>query len=180
MNHPSNDPRKATASDDSVPRRHALSEPMVWLTIGLPAASVVFAFWLLAAAVRTGGADEIAENVQRTADVQVADLGPDAKAHALNLAAVLHVDAKGVAVFPAQGAFARGQTLVLTLSHPADMRQDRRLVLQPDASGWRIAGDLRKGHDWIARLEPLDGSWRLRGRLKADGLAVRLDPALGD
>jgi len=54
---------------------------MVWLVFAIPAASVVAAFALLAAAARSSGTDDlVADKVQRTAQLQVADLGPDANA----------------------------------------------------------------------------------------------------
>jgi hypothetical protein len=158
--------------------RSALREPMVWLMIGLPLTAVIAAFWLLAAAVRSGGADEVRDEVRSTAGIQVAETGSDARAQAMGLTAVLSVGEGRVRVFPAQGDFARDQPLILVLSHPVDARKDRRLLLRPDATGWDLAGDLRDGHDWIAELAPQDGSWRLRGRLRAGQLATRLAPAL--
>ena len=168
-----------TTSGTSAPHpRHALREPMVWLMIGLPLTAVVAAFWLLAVAIRSGGSDEIGDSVHATAGIQVAETGPDARAQAMGLTAILSLGEGKVRVFPAQGDFARDQPLVLVLNHPVDARRDRRLVLQPDATGWGLAGDLRDGHDWIAQLAPRDGRWRLHGRLRAGQLAARLAPSL--
>jgi hypothetical protein len=158
-------------------KRHALREPMVWLVVGLPLAAVIAAFWLLAAAITSGGADEISDAVQSAGEAQVADLGPDARAQSMKLSAIVHLDSSAIDVFPVNGAFARNQTLVLTLSHPTDARQDRRFVLKPNALGWRILADVRAGHDWIAKLAPADQLWRLRGRIKAGQLAAHLGPA---
>ena len=60
--------------------RPFLREPMVWLMLGLPLASVVAGVGLLVAAVRSGGADEVTDVVQGTAQIQVSTLGPDARA----------------------------------------------------------------------------------------------------
>jgi hypothetical protein len=167
----------AAPKSSTVRPRPALREPMVWLIAGLPLAAVVAAFWLLAVAIRSGGADEVQENVRVAAGMQVADTGPDARAQELKLSAVLSLSDGKVSVLPASGAFARNEPLVLTLSHPVDARADRRLLLQADGSGWHLAGNLRAGHDWIAELAPHDGSWRLRGRLRAGQLAAYLGPA---
>lgn len=153
-------------------------EPMVWLMIGLPAASVVVGLALVVAAVRSGGADEVSDDVRSTAQMQVSELGPDARAQAMKLSAVLRLEDAAVDVLPVNGDFVRNQALILTLSHPTDATQDRRLILQPSELGWRIAGDVRAGHDWIAQLAPADGRWRLRGRLKAGLRAGYLGPAL--
>ena len=158
--------------------RSPLREPMVWLMIGLPAASVVAAFWLLASSVRSGGADEVGDDVRSTAQMQVTELGPDARAQSMKLSAVLRLEDAAIDVLPVNGEFARNQALILTLSHPTDAKQDRRLILQPSELGWRISGDVRAGHDWIAQLAPADERWRLRGRIKAGQRAAHLGSAL--
>lgn len=157
--------------------RSPLREPMVWLMIGLPAASVIAGIALLVVAVRSGGADTVIDNVRRTAQMQVTELGPDARAQSMNLSAVLRLGA-AIDVLPVNGQFARNQPLILTLSHPTDATQDRQLLLQPTELGWRIASDVRASHDWIAQLEPADRQWRVRGRLKAGQRAVHLGPTL--
>lgn len=158
--------------------RSALREPMVWLMLGLPAASVVAGIALLVAAVRSGGADEVSDKVQRTAQVQVTELGPDARAQAMQLSVVLRVEDSAVEILPVNGAFARDHTLELTLSHPTDATRDRHMILRPSGSGWRIATDVRAGHDWITQLAPADGQWRLRGRIKTGQRAAYLRPAI--
>jgi hypothetical protein len=159
--------------------RSAFREPMVWLIVGLPAASVVAGLLLLTSAVRSGGADEVNDQVQRTAQIQQSELGPDARAASMKLSAVLSLGEGTVDLLPASGEFSRDRALVLSLSHPVDASQDRRLILQPSKLGWHAAVDIPVGHDWILRLAPLDGRWRLQGRLKIGEHAVRLAPALG-
>ena len=62
-------------------------EPMVWLLVALPLASVVATLALL----RIGGAgpplDAVPDDVRRSAQVQQADLAPDERALALGLSA---------------------------------------------------------------------------------------------
>ena len=100
--------------------RRALREPMVWLMIGLPAASVVAGLMLVATAVRSGGADEVTDAVRRTAQIQVSELGPDAQAEAMKLSAVLSIDKAATRILPVSGEFVRSEALLLTLSHPTD------------------------------------------------------------
>ena len=158
--------------------RSPLREPMVWLMIGLPAASVVAGLALVVAAVRSGGADEVGDDVRSTAQMQVAELSPDTRAQAMKLSAVLRFENAAIDVLPVNGEFVRNQALILTLSHPADAKQDRHFILQPSELGWRISGDVRADHDWIAQLAPADGRWRLRGRIKAGQRAAHMGSAL--
>lgn len=151
---------------------------MVWLMIGLPTASVVAGILLVVTAVRSGGADEVGDDVQRRAQIQVTELAPDELAREMKLSAVLRVQDGVVEVLPVSGDIPRTQSLQLSLSHPTDATQDRQLVLAPIASGWRLSTPLAGGHDWIAKLEPANGRWRLLGRLPSGRQAVRLAPAL--
>lgn len=158
--------------------RSALREPMVWLMIGLPAASVVAGIALVVAAIRTGGADTVTDEVQRTAQIQVSELGPDERAQAMKLSAVLRLEPAALAVLPVNGEFVRNEPLTLVLSHPTDAARDRRVVLQPTELGWRAIGDFRAGHDWIVQLAPADGQWRIHGRLHSGQQAAYLGPSL--
>ncbi len=158
--------------------RRALREPMVWLIIGLPAASVVAGLMLVATAVRSGGADEVTDDVRRTAQIQVSELGADALAESMKLSAVLSLDNATAQVLPVNGEFVRNEALLLTLSHPTDSTQDLRLNLEPNELGWRAVVEPGTAHDWIAQLAPADGRWRLRGRLKAGERAAHMGPAL--
>jgi hypothetical protein len=152
---------------------------MLWLIAGLPAASVVAGIGLVAAAIVSGGADVVNDEVQRTAQIQVTELGPDERAHSLRLSALLRIDGDMLEVFPVSGEFARDRPLTLTLEHPSATAQDRTVSLRPSAQGWRIAFDAARSHDWLLRLEPEHSSeWRLRGRLGADRHACYLGPAL--
>jgi len=154
-------------------------EPMVWLLVALPLSAVVAAFALLyAAAHSSGNNDMVADPVQQTGQIQVADLGPDTVAQRRQLSAVFHVDAQGVEVIPVTGDFDRHAALRLSLRHPARAAADRELALQPSPNGWHVATALDAGHDWIVQLSPTDGSWRIEGRLPRQQGAVRLAPRM--
>lgn len=158
--------------------RNPLREPMMWLVIGLPIAAVVAGVALIVISVRSGSVDAVIDPVQRTAQVQVSELGPDQRAGALKLSAVLRVGNGMVELLPVSGDFARDQPLTLVLSHPSQAAQDRSLSLAPSELGWRATIELPADHDWLLRLTPVDGSWRLRGRLPVGQQAAHLGPAL--
>ena len=158
--------------------RPASREPMVWLVWGLPAASVVAGVLLVVTAIRSGGADEVTDKVQRRAQIQVSELGPDQRASAMKLAVILRIGAESIDVLPVSGDVPRSQPLVLNLNHPTDSARDQRFVLLPSGQGWSVTAKTELDHDWIARLGPADGAWRVLGRVKTGGHAVRLGSAL--
>ncbi len=160
--------------------RPAWKEPMVWLVAAIPAASVVASVALLVAAARSSGNnDAVADRVQRTAQIQVSDLAPDLAARELDLAASLRVGDERIDVLPAHGAFPRDAPLQLALHHPTRAQDDLQLILQPSADGWSMAYALPQAHDWTLTLAPVDGRWRLQGRLPRDQRSAGLQPALG-
>lgn len=161
-------------------RRRAWREPMVWLVAAIPAASIVAGIALVVIAVRSGGADVVSDPVRRTAQIQVADLGPDARARQLRLSAVVRTEAGVIEVFPVDGAFDRKAPLTLALRHPARAGLDRSVSLAPTDTGWRVEDKLDLGHDWNVQLGPADGSWRLQGRWPANQQATYLRPALDE
>ncbi len=167
--------------ESATTRRSAWREPMVWLVAAIPAAAVVATFALLAVAARSSGNnDSVADRVQRTAQVQVADLGPDAQARAMRLSAVVRSDGRRVEVLPVDGAFDRSAPLLLSLRHPARADLDRTLRLSPGETGWHGGDAFALDHDWNVQLQSADGAWRLQGRWIARQQAVYLHPSLGD
>lgn len=57
--------------------RKPWQEPMVWLMVGIPAATVVAGLATLAIAVRSGAMDTVPSSVQRVAQAQVLDSAAD-------------------------------------------------------------------------------------------------------
>ena len=153
--------------------------PVMWLVVGLPLLSIVAGVGLVVTAVRTGGADPVNDPVRRVAQIQTADLGPDAAAKKLGLSAVLRVEDGIVEVLPATGEFPRAQPLRLVLEHPTRQAEDLRLELPPEGPGWRLQQAVDPQHDWVVQLHAADGSWRLHGRLPRQQHAARLAPSLG-
>ena len=167
--------------------------PMVWLMVGFPLAAVVAGTATLVIAIRAGGNDASTDDVHRTAQIQTTELGPDERAAALKLSAVLSVHnteaETALELLPATGAFVgatdesrkiRAQPLRLLLQHPTRAEEDRELRLLPTATGWRVEHALDLSHDWRLQAMPEGGAWRLRARLPAGQRGVLLAPAVGE
>jgi uncharacterized protein len=160
-------------------KRSAWREPMVWLIAAIPVAAVVATVALLVTASRSSGTDDsVADNVRRTAQVQVADLDPDARAQQLKLSAIVRIGKNVVEVLPVNGEFDREAPLTLSLQHPSRAELDRTLELAPASTGWRSDAKLELDHDWKVQLVPADQAWRLQGRWNAHQQATYLHPAL--
>ena len=159
------------------PRNSPWRQPMMWLVVGLPAATVIGLVSLVIIAAGPGSTDSIDTSVQRTGRMQTADLGPDQTAARLQLAALLRVDGESLEMLPLHAGFDTSKPLQLSMRHPARADLDRSFELQPQRGAWRFASpELDLGHDWTLQLTPQDGSWRLQGRLDKGQLSARLQP----
>lgn len=155
-------------------------QPVMWLVIGLPVAVVIAGIIMIILAGGQGATDVVPDDVQRTAQIQTADLGPDQTAHDMRLSAIARIDLEGgfVEVLPVNGDFDREAPLRLHLLHPALEDGDQSFEVQPTETGWRADGTPGVEHAWRVRLEPIDGQWRLHGRLPAGQQAVSLRPSM--
>jgi hypothetical protein len=157
--------------------RSTWSNPVMWLVVGLPLVSMVFGIGLVV--VASGHSDDaIVDTVQRTAQMQVADLGPDARAQQMKLSAVMRVAGDTLEVIPVQGDFDRRAPLRLRLLHPAHASGDRVIEVQPGPLGWHGVAAIDGSGEWNVRLEAVDGHWRIGGRLPKGQKAVALQPAM--
>lgn len=167
---------------DEQRRESPWRQPVVWLMVALVAAAVAGGVVMVRVAGGDGSVDAVPDNVQRTGQAQQADLGPDERAAARKLSAILRIDAKGgfVEVVPVGGDFDRAAPLRLRLHHPLRASGDDVLELAPGGAGWRADAQPAGDHDWNLQLEPVDdaSAWRLRGRLPRGQLAAHLHPAL--
>ena len=162
--------------NDTNTSRPGWREPLVWLVFGIPAIAVVALVWMVFIAAGPGSTDSVDTTVKRTAQIQVADLGPDEAAARLRLAALLRIDGKDLEVLPLHAGFDTAKPLKLALRHPTRSELDHELLMQPTATGWRATLELDLAHDWTLRLVPQDNQWRLQGRLPRGQLSARLQP----
>ena len=159
---------------------------MVWLIIALPLAAVISSIWLVVLSYRGGSIDAVADDVQRTGQIQTTNLDPDARASERKLSAVLQSENGVLRVFPATGEFRRDQPLHVQLLHPNIEKADQVLTLVPDDLGWHVAYAADMTHDWSIVLSndarddktKTSDRWRLRGRLARGQHAAHLGPAL--
>lgn len=159
-------------------QRSPWREPMVWLVAAIPALSFIAVGGLFWAASQAGGVDRVADRVERTGQIQVANTGPVEQAMQRGLKALIKWDGKRLEVYPASGTFDRSQNLILKLHHPVTADEDRSVSLIGTVHGWAAEFALPTGHDWLLELEPQDGSWRLEGRWPAGQQAALLAPSL--
>lgn len=178
MNRPDPNDNSSSGKRDGKPES-PWRMPIIWLVIALPAVVVIASIGLIFIA-SDGNNDVIRDDVQRTAQIQTADLGPDAVAAEEKLSAIVRIDAELgiIEVLPVSGKFDTAAPLWLTLAHPTLSSQDQAFVLEPYELGWRAPAELDISHDWKVSLGPEDSHWRLRGRLPKDQQATDLRPSL--
>jgi len=151
-------------------------EPMMWLVIGLPLVVVIACVNLLIVASRDSS-DAVGDVVQRTAQIQVADLSPDARARDLRLSAIIRIDEGYLEVLPVTGEFKRDQPLRVVLRHPALAASDIELRAEPSDNGWRADAGIGLDNDWKLELMPEGMPWRLQGRMPRGQRAAHVKPA---
>ncbi len=155
--------------------RAAWREPMLWLVVALPALGVLAGLLIVVAALRSGGADALSTDVRRTGQIQQENLAPDLAAAKAGLVGQLHLDADGGWRLDLSGnAPVNDETLQLRLIHNSEARRDRDVVLRRENGQWRGRLDASTDTGWTLRLQPVDGRWRLGGRLPAGAVAAPL------
>lgn len=162
----------------SSPRRW-YREPMTWLLLALPVATLVAIGFTVRIASQHAALDGSAEPVRRIAQVQQTDLGADRAALAQALAAELHVDGERAWIefatppLPVPG-------LLLYAQHPTRADGDRTLPLRQDGGRWWLDQPLDRRIAWSLSLQPIDGSWRIDGQLLPGQTGSRLRPRFAD
>lgn len=153
---------------------------MMWLVLALPAAVVVAGFITLAIAIRSGGDDAVRDPGGRVGKAQTADLTPERYAARRGLQArlLLSADTEAVELRTEAGEFG-SDSLTLMLTHPREAAGDLSLsLIRADASRYFGRLAIPRDHAWNLQLEPIDGQWRLQGRLPLEGLSAELSPAV--
>jgi hypothetical protein len=157
--------------------RSTWREPMVWMLVGLPLASVVIGFALLFAAVHPGQEDaETVGRVTKVGKLLVAAEDREPAAQIATMGLVLRRKGDMVEAVPVDGNFPRGGKLRLTLTSGDPAKEGRIIQLSPSELGWRGVGSLDGGHDWLVELRPDNASWLLRGHWTAQSRSIRLTP----
>jgi hypothetical protein len=150
--------------------------PVVWLVVGIPAATVIAGIWTLMLAAGDSATDAHPDQVRRMAQVQQASTDADETAAREGLAARVQVGRDHVLVSVAPTAGTRAP--VLMLRHPIESSLDRALTLSPFPGGWRADESLAAAHGWQLQLVAADGRWRLVGRYRPGDTELVLRPAL--
>jgi hypothetical protein len=157
--------------------RSTWREPMVWMLVGLPLASVVIGFALLFAAVHPGREDmEPAGKANRVGKLLVSVDPQGAPAAVQTLGLVLRTKGDMIEALPVDGNFPRGGKLTLTLTSPDPAIEGRIYRLSPSELGWRGVGALDRDHDWVVKLVPDNAAWLLHGHWASQARFVRLIP----
>lgn len=169
----------SNASPASDRKRPFWKEPMMWVVLGIPLASIVAGVGLVVVSVRSGSADAVMDKVDRVSQIQTTDLGPDERAARRKLSAILQIRPDHVELTAVTGEFERETSLVLVMTHPTEAAHDLHLPLARTTTGWTAPAAIDTRHDWNLQLTPGNSAWRIRGRLQKDTQASRLAPALG-
>lgn len=154
-------------------------EPVAWVAVGLPAASVAALAVTVALAVRDP-VDSTANRTQRIAQIQLEDLAADREAARVGMHAKLHADAASgyVELVLAPADVASG-TITLAMRHPSREDLDRSVALVHDGDRWRgQPGPWSRQQAWNLQLLPEPPAWRLSGRLDAGRADAELSPAV--
>jgi uncharacterized protein len=158
-------------------RRKAWQEPMVWLMLGIPAATLVAGFYTLYLAQSSGPLDSVQASVQRVGKAQVSDSAADAAATRNDFRAELHIDRQNphwqlkLSTVPERLASA---PIDVFFVHANDASRDVRVRLLSGRG--QMPASLRFTPQQIV-LTDQAGTWRLVGRYHASG-AISLTPAL--
>lgn len=154
-------------------------QPELWLVLAIPLASLLGGAATLRLVQGDLSTDGAAEGVQRTAQVQTANLDPDLAAAQRHLAASLRLDrADGLLHVRLSDPSAAAAGLRVELLHALHADRDLRAPLE------------RRGNEWVAALAPdalsrwrivlsdKPRQWRLVGQLPRGGESVQLRPAV--
>lgn len=157
--------------------RKSWQEPMVWLMVGIPAATVIAGLVTLAIAIRSGSMDTIPSSVQRVAQAQVLNSAIDDQTTLKNYHGFLLLDRSSKAwkvslkTDPADLGLSAVQVLFV---HPNLAANDIGIELNAGE------GVLQKALDFTPQqiiVSDVAGTWRLVGTYQNQS-TVTLTPAL--
>lgn len=164
---------------DAPDTRPWFREPMVWLMIAIPLASVIVGLSLLTIAIRSGSADAVPDVVRRTLQIQDSDIAADRRAIELGLRGELSIDPDTGAIEASlQGLSDSSSSLTLRLLHAGRASRDLELRLVPAGERWHGRIEGTTGQAWNIELSAQDNSWRVGGRLDPGATRSELIPML--
>ena len=153
--------------------------PELWLVLGIPLLTIAGGLVTLGLARGDLSADGAHEGVRRTAQVQTADLAPDAAAARAGLRAELRVDrASGEVRVRLPMAIAARDGVEVDFLHGLQAGRDLHARLQPREGAWVAALAPDADSRWRVVLADRERRWRLVGTLPRGGTTLSLQPAL--
>ncbi len=166
-----------------LPERAWFAEPMLWLVLGIPLATVIAGVFTIAMTSGGIGIHTVGDNVKRTAQVQVADLSIDQNAANLQMRSVLTVDRKNhTVVVEIESMTGNDASItaapILRFEHPAQDQYDIDVVLKENMYSFIGQADLSSAAHWRVILSSTDNRWRLIGRLEKSADRIVLEPAV--
>jgi hypothetical protein len=156
--------------------RSTWREPMVWMLVGLPLASVAIGFALLFAAVRPGREDMDTITQATRVGKLLVSAHDEPSTEVATKGLVLRLKGDMIEAVPMDGDFPRGGKLRLTLRAGDSHAAERMIELSPSELGWRGVGSLDGGQAWAVELSPDNEAWSLHGHWTAQARAIRLTP----
>ena len=152
-------------------------EPMFWLVLALPLATIVAGIVTIRMASADGPLDAAPESVKRRAQVQTTDLGPDQRAADLRLSATLTRREDGQWAWT-DWPQSEGAAPSLTVVHPNRADQDVHFPKIGPAEALTLSAEKLPLALCEFRLEDIDQGWRLVGRFDETTGLVRFHSKL--
>jgi len=158
-------------------RRAWWREPIAWLVLGLPLATVVASVVMIRLALRDP-ADASGATTRRIAQMQIEDLSWDREAARRVVRAQLEADAvRGEIRVRLAPDSLQPTSLDLVMRHPTRAARDRTLSLARDGAQWRgHTTSWASTHAWELQLAAPSQRWRVAGRLAARDTQAVLAP----
>lgn len=157
-----------------------LRNPILWLVIAIPLATLAGGYQTARLAYETGASDEVPDDVTRTGQAQVVELAPDRAAARddLRISITLDLASRRITATQVAGAPLQSQPVVLRFVHPTRAGQDRVVQLLAADGSWQAPMPRLTDNDWQLVLNDPGVRWRLVGRLPRGAASASLRSSL--
>ncbi|MCB1866043.1 MAG: FixH family protein [Chromatiales bacterium] len=154
-------------------------QPLVWLVVGIPAASVVFGIAMLIVSIRTFDAPVVDDYYKRGKEIN-RQHARDARAAALGIAGDLAAENRVLRVrLTAADMDALPRSAQITLWHSTRSEHDHVLIV-PAIGGGQYETPLPELIPGVWNVELATADWRITGRWQpASDAAIELKPFAG-